>query len=203
MQDYFGKIGDLFADLSSTVVIGSLAIALALALIVSAVHVLMRGKKGRDPFAPLCGLMFAVSLVSMVVAAAHVRPSPRDALARPGGTGWPRPSFTSGRAILNSADTDRDGHLTPREAVGLVRRADMNRKGYADLFDLDHLPWSGPPGTAIAERRDDPPCMPPGPGHPESVPMMEACFPTTGGATGHETWPMISRHWGPTRPPRL
>ena len=198
MAEFLGQIGDIFTDLSPGVVIGSLAIALGLAMVGSGIHALTRGGKARDPLAPLCGLMFLVSVVSMAIAVGYARQSGREAQVRPGEVG---PSSPPGRTILDAADLDRDGHLTPREAVELVRRADTHRKGYADLFELDHVRGPSPEGPALAEVPGGRPGISPTSGFPEACASSVACFPPTGGVSGHETWPLMSRnsarHWPP------
>ena len=204
MEDYLGKLGDIFADLSPGVIIGSLAIALVLALIGSASHVLLaRVKKGGDPVAPLCGLMFVVSVASMAIAVGYVQITLREGRTRPAGATRPASTSPPGGAILEAADVNQDGHLTTREMVELVRRADTSRKGYADQFDLDHASRSDTPAPALAEGPGDRPWMLPGPRHPNPWPRSVACFPPTGGATGHDIWPRITRHSETPRLPRM
>ncbi len=195
MAIYVGKLSEALSDLPPGVIIGSLAIALTLALIGSGLHALVWGKKARASVAPLFGLMFLVSFVSMAVAFGYARLSLREAQGRPGEVGWPSVAQRPGRAILEAGDVDRDGRLTPREAFELVRRADTSRRGYADFFDLDHVRL---PELSKLELEEGPRALP----RIHREPPMEACFPPTGGATGHERWPMVTWHSEPPRSPR-
>jgi Ca2+-binding EF-hand superfamily protein len=75
---------------------------------------------------------------------------PRGVTGRPGGPPFGRPGLV---AHLLQYDTNGDGRIEPKELLGLIRRADLNKDGVLDREELEAI---GPP----AQGREHPPRRP-------------------------------------------
>jgi hypothetical protein len=179
MGEYFDAFYEGSTEISPDEIIGALAIGLALAMACSGLCILGR-KRAANVFPVFCGLIFAVSAISMVVGIGHARykyvgPGKRtlstssypNALHH---AGWPGPPHAGppmrrhlGRALLHEADANKDGRLTPEEAADYIREADSTGQGWVNADDL------GP----ARRRHDAPPSVSenhPEPGAPGSNP---------------------------------
>ena len=191
MTKFLGNILDAICDQTPETLIGSVIISLTLALIGAGIYSLRREKGTERGLMTLVGLMLVVSVVSMAIGGGQMR-SDRDGSSIP-----TRQASSFGRQILDAADRNRDGRLTPDEGGHLAMIADRARKGYADAFDLDHVrSFQPPPATGLAWH--------PGgdriPARCDSPTPLDACYPQSGGLTGHEPKPRDLAWMSP--PPR-
>ena len=160
MSEYLKIIYEGVTEISADEVMGAMVVGLALALACYGLCALGR-KRANDPLPLLCGLIFAISALSMAIGVGHSRyrslkgVSPNGWTATqsgpggfpgPGGPGGGPPMHRPlGRALLHRADADRNGQLTPDEAARFVREADLAGKGWVDASDIDQA-HRGPVG---------------------------------------------------------
>lgn len=169
MKDFVIRTWNALLDRSPDQMMTALATALTLALIASG-GLAMGRRKIRDASVLTIGVLLLACLASMILtlgALAQPRPdgpSPTFLLPPPGGF---EPGMTLGPMVLEAADSDRDGHLSPAEVASavsrFVRESDADQDGTIDVADL-----SG----AINRRPPPPPRSRPGPG-PHHTPSEE------------------------------
>jgi hypothetical protein len=155
MTDYLSAFYEGATEISPDEIIGALAIGLALAMVCSGLCMLGH-KRASNVFPVFCGLIFAVSTISMIVGLGHARSKYMGPVRRTDPTGqfpkgsphfnarpplgWPGPPPMHpriGRTLLHEADANKDGRLTPEEAAQYIRQSDTTGQGSVSAEDLD------------------------------------------------------------------
>ena len=176
MMEYLDRFYIGATEISSDEIIGALAIGMALAMACSGLCLLGRSRAS-NAFPVFCGLIFAVSAISMVVGIGHARYKyfgpPRQApLARasqnrpPFFNGHP-PRHFLGRALLHEADANKDGQLTPEEAAQYVREADSSGRGWVNAQEIDQSRARHDAPPSVGENPPKPTAPGPNPPEPE------------------------------------
>ena len=174
MGEYLQTIYEGVTEISPDEAMAALMIGLAVALACSGLYALGR-KWASDPFPLLCGLIFAASAGSMAFGIGHARHKSKAGIATDFiGSPGPGPARTFGpgagagagagsrlhpfsRDLLQNADADANGQLTPDEVAQFIRAADATGKGWADAIDIDRArkgsggprgPWDFHPASA-------------------------------------------------------
>ena len=151
MRSYFQAVYQAITEVSPHEMVGGLLVGLTLSLAVAGICMLGR-KKVADPFPFLCGLILLVSALSMTFGLGHSRYQATRSIQAPSGFGprakdrFSSPSnYPIGHRLIQEADADGDGRLTPQEAAEYIRRADLSGKGWADSSEIDKTPrgWAG------------------------------------------------------------
>ena len=141
MRLYLQAVCQTIVKVSSHELAGGLLVGLILSLAASGIWMLVR-KKLADPLPALCGLILAVSGLSMAFGLGHshyqaeiLKYPPWASGPNPRGDAPPPASL--GRRLLQDADANRDGRLTPEEAAQFVRDADHLGKGWVGIPEID------------------------------------------------------------------
>jgi hypothetical protein len=147
VQNYLDSVSNLVLDSSPQVLIAAVLIALAIALVTSVGFAVGR-RKVADPQVLQCLLVLVASLLSMTIAGGYVlhhekrfTAGPRD---RPLHGQFPPHSPEAGlglaRIIFDSADTNKDGRLSPEEAASaaetFVQTKDKDGEGSISVYTL-------------------------------------------------------------------
>jgi hypothetical protein len=182
MREYLSAFYEGSTEISPDEIIGALAIGLALAMACSGLCLLGR-KRSSNVFPVFCGLIFGVSVISMVVGIGHARfkymgSGKHTTSAHPihNGSpffngrpplGWPGPPpgghpprHFLGRTLLHEADANKDGQLTPEEAAQYIREVDSGGRGWVNAQEIDQTLRHRDAPPAVGEHRPEPPTAP-------------------------------------------
>jgi hypothetical protein len=156
LESVFGAL----VDRSSDELIGALLIAAVVAGVMAGVYALGLRRASNTPVF-VGGLVLASEVLCMTLTIGYIEYT-SPSLSGPGSTPF-RPAYarwspdgqdrnslpppwafspagwSSGFRIVVAADVDRDGRLTPEEAMALVHSADMDGDGSVDFVDIDRI----------------------------------------------------------------
>jgi hypothetical protein len=154
---FFQAVSEAIMARTSRELVGAMFIATALALVLSLVYKLAR-RKVADTSMVVVGVAIIANAAGMITALGYIQsrgpffaydgPSiPRQIRSDYAKTGHPinkamrgSPEWfgpSAGFHMLFAADTNRDGRLTPEEVAEFVRTADTEKRGFAEMKELD------------------------------------------------------------------